>query len=133
MKYETHQCIASRLRRLSRIADSYLRKELAAFKITENQMNILILLNRLGKIEQGIIGKKLVLERSTVSRGVKLLEKRKYIKRTAEYRPEIELTSTGVAMVQKFMPFWGKFMDELYDKIGTTGMKHLEELENKLI
>ncbi len=36
-------------------------------------------------------------------------------------------------MVQKFMPFWGKFMDELYDKIGTTGMKHLEELENKLI
>ena len=133
MKYEIHQCIAARLRRLSRITDSYLRKELADFNITENQMNILVVMDKLGRIEQGTIGKRLVLERSTVSRGVQLLEKKGYIKRDSEYRPEIELTSEGKELVQSFMPYWERFMDTIYDKIGASGVKQLEELENKLM
>jgi len=125
MKYEIHQCIASRLRRLSRIADSYLRKELIDFGITENQMNILFALNNLGKIEQGAIGKKLVLERSTVSRGVKLLEKQGYIIRTSDYQPKIELTLEGKEIVQKLLPMRENFMDNICNKIGKEGIDEL--------
>ena len=129
MKYEVHQCIASRLRRLSRITDGYLRKELSKFDITENQMNILFALNKLGKVEQGIIGKKLILERSTVSRGIKLLEKQKYIKRSSDYRPEIELSNKGIKLVHELLPLWEKFMNEICDKIGADGIRKLKELE----
>ena len=133
MKYEIHQCIASRLRRLSRIADSYLRKELEGFDITENQMNILFMLHKLGRIEQGEIGRKLVLERSTVSRGVKLLEKQGYVKRSSDYRPDIELTNKGKELVKNLVPVWEQFMNEMCDKIGKKGIEQIEELESKII
>ncbi len=130
MKFEINQCIASRLRRLSRIADSYLRKQLEGFDITENQMNILFILYKLGRVEQGVIGKKLVLERSTVSRGVKLLEKQEYVKRTSDYRPDIELTSKGKVLVEKLIPLWEKFMDEICSKMGDKGIEQIEKLES---
>jgi len=130
MKFEINQCVASRLRRLSRIADSYLRKQLEGFDITENQMNILFILYKLGRVEQGVIGKKLVLERSTVSRGVKLLEKQEYVKRTSDYRPDIELTSKGKVLVEKLIPVWEKFMDDICGKMGDKGMEQIEKLEN---
>ncbi len=133
MEFQIHQCIASRLRRLSRITDGYLRKVLKDFDVTENQMNILFALNELGKIEQGIIGKKLVLERSTISRAVSLLEKREYIFKTSNYQPEIELTTKGTELVKKMMPFWEDFMNKMCEKIGENGFRKLSYLESKIV
>jgi len=133
MKYEFQECIASRLRRLSRIADSYLRKALKDFDITENQMNILFVLDVLGKVEQGEVGKKLVLERSTVSRAIQLLEKQNYINRTTAYRPEIELTKKGITLVKKVKPIWNKFMNDICKNIGKEGFKSINILEKKLV
>lgn len=131
MKYDVEHCIGSRLRKLSRIADGYLRKCLTGFGITENQLTILFALSKLGKVEQGKIGEVLVLERSTVSRNVKLLEKKALVIRTADYRPEIELTKKGVDLVQELLPLWEDVMDELIAKIGTEGMEYIKNLEAK--
>ena len=81
MKYELNNCIGLRLRRLSRIVDGYYRKNLIDYEITENQLTILFLLSETKKVEQGRIGKVLKLERSTVSRNIKLLEKKGLIRR----------------------------------------------------
>jgi len=132
MKYDLELCIGSRLRRLSRIADGYFRSKLSEFNITENQMTILFALSKLGKVEQGIVGQALVLERSTVSRNIKLLEKQNYIKRTSAYRPEIELSKTGKELVQTLIPLWEETMDELILKLGENGLTHLSQLENSL-
>ncbi len=106
MKYELQDCVGSRLRRLSRITDSYFRKFLTGFGITENQMTILFALSKLGKVEQGKIGKTLVLERSTVSRSIRLLEKQSLIIKTAEYRPEIYITQNGNNLVIDIIAHW---------------------------
>ncbi len=132
MKYEIQQCIGARLRRLSRIVDSYYRKRLADFEITEKQMTILFALSKMGRVEQGQIGRLLVLEKSTVSRNVKLLEKQGLIQRTDQYRPVIELTQKGRDLVQNLLPIWEKTMDELVAKLGDDGMKMIEALEKKL-
>jgi len=132
MKYDLQLCIGSRLRRLSRIADGYFRSKLSEFNITENQMTILFALSKMGKVEQGKIGQALVLERSTVSRNIKLLEKQNYIKRTASYRPEIELSKLGKELVETLIPFWEQTMDELTVKLGDNGLKNLTALENRL-
>lgn len=96
-------------------------------------MTIIFALSKLGKVEQGVIGQLLVLQRSTVSRNVKLLEKRSLLVKTTDYRPEIELTKKGKKLVETLLPLWESIMDELIGKIGKTGMKHLEELEKKLL
>jgi len=87
MKYDLGHCIGNRLRCLSRIVDKQFRASLKDYNITESQLSILFALRKLGKIEQGKIGEALILERSTVSRNVKLLEKREIITRTSDYRP----------------------------------------------
>ena len=133
MKYEIHQCVASRLRRLSRIVDSSLRKSLLAFNITENQMNILFVLHKTNEIEQGEIGKMLFLERSTVSRAVKLLENKKYILKSIDYQPKIKLTHSGEKLVLLLIPIWEKFMDEICNLIGEDGLNQINKLETKIV
>lgn len=132
MKFELQNCISSRLRKLSRIADGHMRNCLKEFGITENQMTILFALSKLGRVGQGKIGEALVLERSTVSRNVKLLEKQKLVQRTAAYRPEIELTTRGVGLVNKLIPHWEKVMDSFVDMLGDYGTVPLERLEQRI-
>ncbi|MEX0291060.1 MAG: MarR family winged helix-turn-helix transcriptional regulator [Flavobacteriaceae bacterium] len=133
MKYQLEHCIGSRLRRLSRVADGHIRKFLGAYRITENQMTILFTLHELGKVEQGKVGEFLCLERSTISRNIKLLEKQNLLSRTTEYRPEVELTAVGMDLVQKLIPQWEKAMDILVEQLQDEGMNHLQSLESKLI
>ena len=132
MKHNLQDCIGSRLRRLSRITDGYYRKQLSNFSITENQLTILFALRKVGKIEQGKIGQALVLERSTVSRNVKLLEKKDFINKTIGNRPKIELSKKGNELVKTLIPLWENAMDELIEKIGDKGMRYIRELEKKL-
>lgn len=133
MKYELNNCIGLRLRRLSRIVDGYYRKNLIDYEITENQLTIIFLLSEMKKVVQGRIGKVLKLERSTVSRNIKLLEKKGLIKRTPEYKPEIELTTKGKNIAIKLIPRWEKTMDELIAKLGDNGMQIIKKLELKLV
>ena len=133
MKYELNNCIGLRLRRLSRIVDGYYRKNLIDYEITENQLTILFLLSETKKVEQGRIGKVLKLERSTVSRNIKLLEKKGLIRRSPEYKPEIELTTKGKNIAIELIPRWEKTMDELIAKLGDNGMQIIKKLELKLV
>ncbi|MCH7724119.1 MAG: MarR family transcriptional regulator [Bacteroidetes bacterium] len=133
MKYELNNCIGLRLRRLSRIVDGYYRKNLIDYEITENQLTILFLLSETKKVEQGRIGKVLKLERSTVSRNIKLLEKKGLIRRSPEYKPEIELTTKGKNIAIELIPRWEKTMDELIAKLGDNGMQIIKKLEMKLV
>ncbi len=132
MKYDLEHCIGNRLRRLSRIVDKQFRASLKDFDITESQLSILFALRKIGCIEQGKIGEALVLERSTMSRNAKLLEKKGVIIRTIDYRPEIELTQKGEKLVDTLIPIWEELMDNLMEKLGNNGMDIIESIENKL-
>lgn len=133
MKYQLEFCIGSRLRRLSRIADANIRKFLKDFKITENQMTILFAMHELGRVEQGKIGAVLCLERSTVSRNVKLLEKQGLISRTMDYRPEVELSPKGNDLVAELIPHWEQATDILAGLLEKEGLTALSEIEKRLV
>ena len=132
MKYDLELCIGNRLRCLSRIVDSGFRASLKDHGITENQLSILFALRKLGRTEQGKIGEALVLERSTMSRNAKLLEKNNIIIRTTDYRPQIELTQKGEDLVDTIIPLWEDLMDHFTNKLGAIGMQNMVQLEQKL-
>lgn len=132
MKYDLEQCIGNRLRCLSRIVDRDFRASLKDHGITESQLSILFALRKLGRTEQGKIGEALVLERSTMSRNAKLLEKMNIIFRTTDYRPQIELTQKGEELVNTIIPIWENLMDHFTNKLGAVNLQNLKQIEQKL-
>lgn len=95
-------------------------------------MTILFTLHELGQVEQGKVGEVLCLERSTVSRNIKLLEKQKLLVRSANYRPEVKLTTKGKDLVKVLIPKWEKAMEVLVGKLQEDGLSSLQKLEARL-
>ncbi len=133
MKYKLQDCIGARLRRLSRIVDGHFRTYLTDFDITENQMTLLFALNNTGRVDQGILGKRLILERSSISRNINVLQRKGYVERSNEYRPQVYLTKKGAALVQQLIPIWEYIMDKITSQIGDDRMEMISKLEQKLI
>ncbi len=132
MTYHVEQCIGNRLRCLSRFVDRDFRASLKEFDITESQLSILFVLTKLGKVDQGKIGESLFLERSTVSRNIKLLEKRGLLTKSSDYRPEIALTQEGFDLIKSIMPIWESLMKTFMAKLGDEGVESIKSLEEKL-
>ena len=133
MKYEFHQCLGMRLRRLSHIANAHMRTCALEHDVTENQMSILFVLNDLGPIEQGKIGTFLKLERSSISRSIKLLTSRQLVTRTPDYRPTVSLSEEGRELVKVLAPLWAQVMDTLTGIMGSEGLQSISTLEEKLL
>lgn len=132
MNYNLHDCLGSRIRRISRIIDSYFRFEAKKFGITENQMTILFALYSIGKVAQHKIGDNLALEKSTVSRNLSHLEKNGYVIRDKTYHPGVDLTSKGKELVLELIPLWEKVMEQLIQKLDHTVFDLIAEVEKKL-
>ena len=132
MKYEIRECIGNRLRRLSRIVDKQFRSSLKDFDITENQMTLLFVLKNSGKVDQGFLGKILLLERSSISRNINVLYRKGYVGKSNEYRPQVYLTRIGKKLVMKLIPLWEKVMDKIISEIGEDSLEMISKLEQKL-
>ncbi len=132
MKYNLDQCVGNKLRRLSRIVDGHYRSRLKDFNITENQMTLLFVLHSVGKVDQGVLGKELVLERSSISRNINVLQRNGYVAKNAKYRPQVYLTQKGVDLVKQLIPLWESVMDHIVLEIGEDGVDMINDLEKKL-
>jgi len=132
MKYNLEHCVGNKLRRLSRIVDGYYRSSLKDFDITENQMTLLFVLNSKGTMDQGVLGKALALERSSISRNINVLQRNGYVAKNDEYRPQVFLTQKGTDLVKQLIPLWEKVMDNIILEIGDEGIDMINKLEQQL-
>lgn len=133
MKYNLEHCIGKKLRSMSRIVDTQFRSSFKDFNITENQATLLFVLKGEGKIDQGILGKKLGLERSSISRNINILVKSGYVDKSFEYRPEVFLTKKGNELIKQLIPLWEGVMDKIILEIGNEGVQMINNLEKKLM
>ena len=133
MKYDAHQCIAARLRGLSRIADGVYRRHMAGSGTTEQQLNILLVLYQEGEVPQKRVSEVLLLERSSLTRNlVRLVEQGWIEKKGAVNRPKISLTPKGKKATKKLLPRWEAAMDEVSTVLGGEGMLYLNMVEKKM-
>ena len=132
MKYNLEHCVGNKLRRLSRIVDGHYRSNLKDFNVTENQMALLFVLHSIGSVDQGELGKKLVLERSSISRNINVLYRNGYVGKNSNYRPQVFLTGKGIDLVKQLIPLWENAMDTIISKIGDDGIDMINKLEQKL-
>ncbi|MEO0469979.1 MAG: MarR family transcriptional regulator [Bacteroidota bacterium] len=133
MKYDAHQCLAARLRSLSRIADGIYRRHLAGSGTTEQQLNILLILYQEGEVPQKRVSEVLELERSSLTRNLVRLVNQGWIEKKGPVnRPQISLTAKGKKATKKLLPHWEAAMDELSAALGGEGMLYLNMVEKKL-
>ena len=132
MEYRFYQCFGGKMRKLSRMVDARYKFITKEFGLTESQLTILFFLFAKGEVEQGAIGKKMYLERSTVSRNIGVLVKKNWVLKSADYQPTVQLTKEGKELVQSIIPRWEKLMDDLQESLGYDVLPFLENLEERM-
>jgi len=133
VKYKLEHCVGNKLRRISRIVDTQFRLSFKDFNVTENQVTLLFVLSNYVKIDQGILGKQLGLERSSISRNINILVRNGHVAKNSDYRPQIFLTQKGKDLVKQLIPLWEEVMDNIIMKIGEEGVEMINKLEKKIV
>src|SRR5262245_25885936 len=119
-------CLASRraARALTRAYDRHLRAE----GIRATQLSLLVVLALRGPTRMGLLADALGLERTTLTRNLALLEKRKWVRvRPGEdERARIaELTASGRRKAQTAVPAWREAQAAAFATLGKDGVAGL--------
>lgn len=91
-----NECLAGRVRRLSRVITNIYDRALQPFGLKINQASILVVLSLNGEASPGAIGKRLHMEKSTVSRTIERMRKNGWL--------EIVGTGAGASQILRITP-----------------------------
>ncbi|QIQ06049.1 MarR family winged helix-turn-helix transcriptional regulator [Streptomyces liangshanensis] len=124
-----HDCLAVRVRLIGRAVTSLYDGALDRHGVTIAQVNLLAALGAAGPCPPSKLGDVLQLERSTVSRNLKLLLHHGWVEivsSDAKGIREIELTPAGRAKIESVMPEWRQAQREAARILGATGVTALQ-------
>jgi DNA-binding MarR family transcriptional regulator len=98
---------AVRLRKLNRVVTNIYNAEFAALGVTASQFNILTALARFRSTSAVTIGRILSLEKSSLSRNLKLMRRHGWIESEGDSRmTEIRISAKGERVYAKALPAW---------------------------
>ncbi len=120
----TQDCVARRLRQLSRIVTRQYDEALRPIGLTVNQLNILALVVSQGQLRPGQLGAQLGMEKSTVSRTVARMESRGWIDigaGTDRRSQALKATYAGRQLLLQAAPLWQELQNRLLDPTSDSG------------
>ncbi len=115
------ECVGARVRALSRALTRVYDERLRPHGIKFSQMNILTSVTLRGPISPGRVAQILGIEKSTLSRNVRILESNGWIEsRPGEVGNSLLLSATpkGRRLLQKASPSWREAQDEVTSLLG---------------
>lgn len=128
-------CVCIRLRRAANTLTGYYDAGLKEAGITVNQYSALAHLKKLGSASVSELAKNMRLERSTLVRNLRPLQKSSYIKdisKTGERNRRLVLTPSGEGLLEKAEPLWDKVQAEVRQQLGETKVENLLEILEEL-
>ena len=123
-------CIGVRVRMLNRLVTRVYDDQLRPYGIRFSQMNILTLISLHGQIQPAEIGRILSLEKSTLSRNVRLMEENGWIDSSPVSTGNgqvLELSSPGRALYRKASTAWNQAQDHLSELLGSQATKAIRQ------
>jgi DNA-binding MarR family transcriptional regulator len=102
------ECLASRARRLDRILTRIYDAALRDQGVTGAQLEMLVAISLAGPTTAAWVGRRLELEKSTVSRTLARLEEAGWI----ETDGGLQVTARGATLVERCHPLWRHAQDE---------------------
>lgn len=128
-------CMAVRVRLIGRAVTGLYDRALDGHGMTIAQVNLLAALGKAGPCPPSRLGEVLQLERSTVSRNLRLLLEHGWIEATssdAKGLREVALTPAGQAKVESVMPAWRQAQRQAVDLLGVAGVAAIQTIAGDL-
>lgn len=129
-------CIAFRARILGRAISAIYDQTLAPCGMTISQVNILVFVGKVGGATPALIGEKMAMEKSTVSRNLKgliddgLLEAQ--ISQAERVRG-VRLSAKGRRRVEAVLPDWREAQRQAAELLGERGAGAIASIGNRLL
>ncbi len=114
-------CAVFNLRKASRALTQFYETALRPSGLRVTQFTLMVAINLLGAITISRLAETMVMDRTTLTRNLKLLEKRGIIKiKPGEDRRErvVVLTGPGKASLEKALPLWEEKQSQIANGLG---------------
>ena len=126
-----YPCICISLRKASRKMTALYDEALAPAGVNLAQFSLLRNVRRHGPVSLTRLGEITELDRSTLGRNVKVLERLGLVAATADTdhrKAAVALTEAGTATLDQATPLWAGVQEKIGDKLGEAGRAQLESL-----
>lgn len=131
------ECLLSRTRILNRVLTGIYDDELRAFGLKATQLNLLVVVARVGPVRRIDIGRRLHLDPSTLTRNLKVMLTNGWIEEVADGEDgrgsPLQVTAKGRDLVNQVGPAWRKSQDRVQKLIGDSGATLLLKLAANMI
>jgi DNA-binding MarR family transcriptional regulator len=128
------ECLAGRVRVLSRVVTGIYDDALRSHKVRVSQMNVLVAVAAMGPVRAGDVCRRLRLDKSTLSRDLDRLLDRGWVRATpgAGRSQDLEATPAGRAVIRKVLPAWEEAQARVRGVLGVALTKGLVEAADRL-
>lgn len=126
-----HSCFCILLRQAARKTSAIYDQALAPLGMGVAQFSLLRKIERNGAISLTELAQLADLDRSTVGRNTKILQKQGWVELadSPDHRESLlRLTATGSALLQRGAPLWDQAQQEIELKLGQNGVEQLQSL-----
>jgi len=132
--YEVPYCACFNSRKLARTITGYFDKKIKKAGINSTQFTLLAAVNYLQPISINNLSEQLVMDRTTLSRNINVLEKGGLCKsepgREDKRQREISLTKKGMNTLERAYPLWKEAQNHFYSFFGEDEWKeHVNQFD----
>jgi DNA-binding MarR family transcriptional regulator len=131
------ECLLSRARILNRVLTGIYDDELRGFGLKATQLNLLVVVARIGPVRRIDIGKRLHLDPSTLTRNLKIMLTNGWIEEIRDGEDgrgsPLQVTAKGRDLLHQIVPSWRKAQDRTHKLIGDNGATLLRKLAANMI
>jgi DNA-binding MarR family transcriptional regulator len=128
------ECLAGRVRVLSRVVTGIYDDALRPYKVRVSQMNVLVAVAAMGPVRAADVCRRLRLDKSTLSRDLDRLLARGWVRATpaAGRARDLEVTPAGRALIRRMVPAWEEAQARVREVLGAALMKGLFKAADRL-
>ena len=130
------ECLCQILRSNNRTVSRRYEDQLRPLNLTNSQFGILWGLHTAQSIRLGILAEKLGMQRTTLTRELKPLERRSLISSQTDEQDQrirlLSLSEEGESLLQEALPLWRKAQTETLAKISSRELDQLNKILEKL-
>ncbi|AGF77837.1 transcriptional regulator [Desulfocapsa sulfexigens DSM 10523] len=115
------QCVAYNFQKTARVITSFYRRTIAPSGLKGNQFPLLLAIKLSQPISITELAKTLDLDRTTLSRNLKILEKNSYVslEQSNDHRiRNVQLSGEGEVILNLALPLWQQAQNTIVEKIG---------------
>ena len=127
------ECLAVRVRMLNRTITAIYDDALRPLGLTTGQLNILVVVTKRGPLSPGEVARRLIMEKSTVSRNVERMRANGWLTVNATdsgHKQQLTLTRLGKKLLESSVSAWNEAQTRTRALLGRRGSDSIRSLGN---